>query len=52
MAAVFDHDVNARPDDLRGYLNSSTFWVLMIGGPILWALSIALFARVLLPWFR
>jgi hypothetical protein len=52
VAAVFDHDVNARPDDLRRYLSSSTFWVLMIGGPILWALSIVLLARLLMPWLR
>jgi len=36
----------------RGYLHSSTFWVLMISAPILWALVIYLLAHIFTHWFR
>lgn len=35
-----------------GYLHNSTFWVLMVSGPVLWGAVIYLCARVFIPGFR
>lgn len=34
------------------YLRSSTFWVLMVSGPVLWGLVIYLGARIFIPGVR
>jgi hypothetical protein len=34
------------------YLHSMTFWNLIIGGPVLWALVVYLCAQIFIPGFR
>lgn len=48
-----DGEVATRMDGKPAeYLRSSTFWVLMVSGPVLWGLVIYLGARIFIPGFR
>jgi hypothetical protein len=49
---IVNGEVVEMDEEDTAYLHSSTFWVLVISGPILWALVIYLLAQIFSPGFR